>query len=88
MSLGVESLSRKELESLVSHLKAISSLQQFKTPLNACFNLVLICKYITPQYGRTRSKHFFSSAGTFSFKTLINKVFRVTIVSKYSFQKS
>ena len=47
------------MESLVWHLKTIPSLQQFKTPFNACCSLVLICKDIIPKYGRTRSKHFF-----------------------------
>ena len=40
--------------------KLISSLQQFKTPLIACYNLVLVCKDITPKYGRTSSKRKFS----------------------------
>ena len=41
-------------------------MQQFKTPFNACCSLVLVCKDIIPKYGRTRSKRFFSTVGTFS----------------------
>ena len=59
------------MESLVWNLKAISSLQQFKTLLNGCCNLVLICKDITPKYGRTRSKRVFSTIGKFSIKRWI-----------------
>ena len=43
----------------LTYLKVFFSLQQFKTHLNACCNLVLVCKDIIPEYGRTRSKHFF-----------------------------
>ena len=46
--LGIVSLNRKELESVFWHLKAILSLLQFKTPLSACFNLVLVFKDISP----------------------------------------
>ena len=41
-------------------------LQQFKIPLNVCCNLFLICKVITPKYGRAKNEHFFSTAGAFS----------------------
>ena len=83
----------------LTYLKVFFSLQQFKTQLNACCNLVLVCKDIIPKYGRTRSKHFFSNVGTFSLarkiwilhrnflETLANKIFRVTIF-KYCFQRS
>ena len=66
MSYVLRSLNRKELQSLVWYLKLISSLQQFKSPLNACYNLVIVCKDITPKYRRTRSKNLFSTVVTFS----------------------
>ena len=46
--LGIVSSNQKELEDLFWHLKAILSLLQFKKPLSACFNLVLVFKDITP----------------------------------------
>ena len=54
------------MEHLVWHLKTISSLQQFKTSFNACCSLVLVCKDIIPKYGKTRTKGFFPTVGTFS----------------------
>ena len=39
---------RKELASLARHLKAIFRFGQFKAPLNACGNLVVVCKDIIP----------------------------------------
>ena len=98
MSLSIGSLKRKELQCLVWHLKAISSLLQFKTPFYVFCSLVLVCKDIIPKYERTTSKRFFSTFGTFSltrwalfknfFKKCVNKVFRVTILLKYPFQKN
>ena len=92
------SFNQKEIENLVEHLTAISNLQQFKTLLNACCNLVLVCKDITPNYGGARSKRFLSTFGTPSLtrwilsknflKHLLIKVFRITIFMKYHFQKS
>ena len=64
--LGIKSLNRKELKSLVWHLKAISNLGQVKVPLNPCCNLVLVCNNITTKCGSTATKHFFSTVGTFS----------------------
>ena len=72
-SLGVGSWDWKELESVVWHLKAICSLQQFETPFNACCNFVLICNNInlictniTPTYGMTTSKGFSFTIPKFS----------------------
>ena len=40
------------MESLVWHLKTISSLQQsYNTPFNVCCSLVLVCKNIIGKYG-------------------------------------
>ena len=60
---GYRVFKSERIGNLVWHLKTISSLQHFKLPLNACCNLVLVGK--VPD-GRTRSKRFLFTVGTFS----------------------
>ena len=45
-SLGLEPLYQNKLKSLALHLKVISSFHQLKTPLNTCWNLVMVCQNI------------------------------------------
>ena len=66
----INKIFERKLNSLVWHLQAISSLQQFKTLLCPCCILVLVYKHIISKYGRTRSKLSFSTVGAF-YLTLI-----------------
>ena len=84
-SLGIRSLNGKQLESLVWLQKAISSLQQFKTPLNACCNLLLVCKDSTPKNRRTRTKRFSSTVGTLILtKRILSRNFLKHLSIKFS----